>query len=171
MTKYLTLVVALVACNHKKEPAPRDKPPVGSGSAAATTPDAGSKPVTYDALPRADFNRLAVRENVPVYWIADANKDGKLQPDEVASLLFYPTQSVWVNGRAFTPEFEAAYGQLVAASKRPVESTDDGKRQALVGKDLDQGRATLVRTDFTSLSADDKAFVGHMLKVAQLIDR
>jgi hypothetical protein len=175
--KYLTLVVALVACNHKKEPAPRDKPAgSGSGSAsvadAATPPDAASKPVTYDALPRADFNRWAVRENLPVYWIADANKDGKLEPDEVASLLFYPTQAVWVSGGAFTPAFEAAYGQIVAASKQPVDTkTDDGKRQELVGKDLDQGRATLVRTDFTQLSADDKAFVGHMLKVAELIDR
>jgi len=40
----------------------------------------------------------------------------------------------------------------------------------LVGEDLDAGLPVLVRTDFTKLSADDKAFAHHMLAVATLVD-
>jgi len=138
----------------------------GSGSAAATaTP-------TYKALPRADFNRWAVRENLPVYWIADANQDKTIQPDEIASLLFYPSEGHWVDNGAFTKDFEQAYQRIVDASKKPPDaSSDDGKRQIVIGKDLDQGRPTLIHSDLTKLSADDKAFVAHMLQVAHLIDK
>jgi hypothetical protein len=120
-----------------------------------------------------DFNRWAVRENVPVYWVADANSNGQLEPTEVASLLFYPTQGNWVADGKFTADFETAYGAIVAASKAPPPdaATPDGKRQDLVGKDLDQGRPTLARSDLTALSPDDKAFVGHMLNVSSMIDK
>ncbi|HEU0033101.1 MAG TPA: hypothetical protein VFQ53_20855 [Kofleriaceae bacterium] len=113
-----------------------------------------------------------MRANVPVYWIADKDSDKSLDPDEVASLLFYPTEGKWVTSGRFTPEFEAAYDTIVTASKAPSPdvSTDEGKRQKLVGDDLDQGRASLVFNDFTALSADDKAFVGHMLRVGSLMD-
>ena len=43
----------------------------------------------------------------------------------------------------------------------PTGSPEEQKRQALVGQDLDQGRATLVLTDISALSTDDKQFVQH----------
>ncbi len=119
-----------------------------------------------------EFNRWAARLNLPVYWTFDTNGDGNLDPEETAALRFYPTAGSWVAQGAFTRTFETAYDQIVAASKAPAPdaSTDEGKRQILVGKDLDQGRTTLVPSDLTALSADDKAFTAHMLKVADLID-
>ncbi len=156
------------SCSKRKEPEPRpgSNQPIGS---AQPTPPAAKK---HDALTRIEFNRFAVRANLPVYWIADTNKDAVLDPDEVAPLLFYPTSvsptaSPYVEGGKFTPEFEKVYDQVVAASKAPPP-TDP--REKLVDADLDYGRATLVRADFTKLSADDKAFVDHMMKVANLID-
>lgn len=158
----LLATLAFTGCKKKKEPQMRE--PVGSGSAAAA-------PKKHDAIARADFNRVAVYQNLPVYWTADANNNNTLDPDEVATLRFYDTSPKWVDGGKFTPAFESAYDKIVAESKAKLdESTDDGKRRALVRKDLDAGRPSLVRTDFTNLSADDKKFAEIMLAVGDQID-
>jgi hypothetical protein len=177
MKLFALFVAGLAACSSRKEPPPRPQPepPATPGSGSAPAGSGSNRPsaTKYDALPRAEFNRWAVRENLPVYWTADTNNDKSMQPDEVASLLFYPTEGAWVAQGAFTKDFDTAYAQIVAASKaKPGDAKgDEAKRRQLVGEDLDQGRATLVRSDLSALPADDKAFIGHMLKVAQLIDR
>jgi hypothetical protein len=171
--KRALLLIALAACARKSEPTPRQGSGSGSGSAApAPTPAPGPGPGpaqtrTHSALSRSDFNRWAVRQNLPVYWIADTDNDKDLDADEVAALLFYPTAGAWVSGGAFTADFEKAYDAIVAAAKAGPPADP---RERLVGEDLDQGRATLVMSDLAALSADDKAFVGHMQKVATLVD-
>ncbi len=173
MTRTLVVVVGLTlgfvwaGCKAKQEPQPRTDP-AGSGSAAIAAPTGG-----FDSLPRPEFNRWAVRQNLPLYWVADDDRDNAIDPLEVAALMFYPTKGVWVANRNFTPVFRTAYAQIVAASKAPPPdvSTDEGKRQKLVGEDLDQGRATLVHSRLEELSPDDKKFVGHMLAVAGLVDQ
>jgi hypothetical protein len=119
-----------------------------------------------------EFHRFAVRANLPIYWISDSNNDKSINPSEVASLLFYPTSKVWVKDGNFTPAFDAAYDQIVKLAASPDAGVPAGElpRHSLVVKDLDAGRATLVLSDFTKLSAQDKAFVDHMLTVAALID-
>jgi hypothetical protein len=162
------LLVSLiaVACKRKEEPQPREAAKTGSGSGVA------AKGRKHDAIARADFNRFAVRLNLPVYWIVDANRDDNLDVDEVAPLLFYGSEPTWTKNGAFTPDFEAAYDKIVAATKAPPPdtSTPEGKRLALVQQDLDAGRPTLVRSDFTAAPAQDKAFVRRMLGVAALVD-
>ncbi|HEU4614338.1 MAG TPA: hypothetical protein VFS15_19720 [Kofleriaceae bacterium] len=157
------LTLSFVACKRKQEPQPREGSAAGSGSAQVRT---------HDAISRADFNRYAVRLNLPVYWIADANSNKSLDVDEVAPLLFYGSQPTWTANGAFTKEFETAYDQIVDASKAPPldASSEDGKRRTLVREDLDAGRPTLVRSDFSAASAEDKAFVKRMLGIADLID-
>ena len=146
-----SLAVALsAACSRKSEPVPRDKPAPEHGSAAVPA-------TTYDQISRTELNRWAVRQNVGLYWIADTDKDQTLDPDELATLLFYPPP----------PTLAEAYPKLVAASRA---QTPADLRQKLVGEDLDQGRPTLIRNDLRSLSADDKKFVGHMMNVAKLVD-
>lgn len=176
MNRLPLLFVALVAC--KSAPAPQPLPvtdPPGAEYRPTTPPPEAERPTAprkHDALARTELNRWAVRENLPLYWTADANGDNNLDPGEVASLLFYPTSATWVQGGAFTPAFEAAYDQIVAASQAPRDLlTEDGKRRELVGKDLDQGRATLVGSDLSQLAVADKQFVAHMMKVAGLVDR
>ncbi len=136
-----------------------------AGLAACTHADDASRQ-TYDSLTRADFNRLAVHENLPLYWTADSDHDRAVDPDEVVTLRYYPTATAWTDGDAFTSDFDRAYDKLTAASKATI--TDD--RLARVAKELDQGTPTLVQSDLTQLSTADKKFVAHMLKVGDLID-
>src|SRR5262249_37518902 len=118
---------------------------------------------------------VAVHLNLPVYWVSDPDKNGAIEPNETASLLFYPTSSSakWVEGGAFTPAFEDAYAKIVAAKNGDAggATPEERERRKLVVQDLDQGRPTLVASDFTGLSADDKAFVSHVLKASDLIDQ
>jgi hypothetical protein len=152
-------------CTKKAASTAEQQPPPGD---AATAPAPAPAVKKHDAIARVDFNRWAVRQNLPIYWIADSNKDGSLDPDETASLLFYPTEGKWVENGAFTPAFESAYDAIVTASKAGDAKLDE--RQKLVGQDLDQGRATLVRSDLRNLSTDEKAFVDHMLAASRAID-
>src|SRR5439155_19216850 len=142
--------LAFVACKKREEPQPRS---TGSGSAATAQP---AKAGAHDAIDRMTFNRTAVHLNIPVYWIADANNNKSIEPDEVAPLLFYPTQGTWTKDGKLTPEFEDTYGKIVAASKA-APPTD--KRLVAVLAELDGGRPSPVRSDFSSASPDDRAFV------------
>ena len=143
MRRLVLLAIVLAACSRRHEPQPR--PHEGSGSAAVAVAPAPT-------LSRADWNRFAVRKDLPVFWIDDANGNGIADPDEIASLLFYPDPA---------PKDFAA--QIAKAAQTPI--TDP--RIALVAKDLDQGRPTLVQT---KVADDQRALVGHMQKVAELID-
>jgi hypothetical protein len=157
MKRCVVLVAALGlgGCGSKKEPPPATG---GGGSGSAVASGSGSAaPVaaaTRNAVPRADFNRLAVRLNLPIYWIADTNKDANVDADEVAQLLFYPTPSA---------DLDAAYQAILAAKDAPLP---EDERRRLVIDDLDQGRPTLV---LTQAGADD-AFLTKMLAVAAKID-
>src|SRR5262245_6066753 len=114
MRTLLLVVISLTfACKARKEPQPRTGPGSGSGSGSAVT-NAGNG---HDAITRADFNRFAVRENLPVYWIADANNNKTIEPDETAALLFYGSEGKWIEGGKFTKDFEDAYAKIVAAAK------------------------------------------------------
>lgn len=126
----LALVPASLACSRRHEPQPRQQ----------QTPQVAPKPAPAK-LSRADFNRFAVRKNVPLFQTADG---------KIVSLLFYPAAT----GDASTVE---------AAASEPI--TDP--RVQLVAKDLDQGRPTLVQT---TVAPEDKAFVDHMMKIASLVD-
>jgi hypothetical protein len=132
-----------------------------------------------DQISRADFNRYAVRLNLPVYWVADANNNKTLDPDEVEALLFYPTSPTarWTADGKFTPELDEAYKAIVAATKPPPPTEvkaapgPEEIRRALVVQDLDAGKTSLIRTDLATASEQDKAFVQKMLVVAERIDK
>lgn len=166
----LGIVIASVAAcqsgkKDKDQPAPEPTPVVtpGSGSGSGSGSAAPTGPATRNAIPRAEFNELAVRANLPIFWIADTNNDKNVDPDEVASLLFYPP---------FTGDLDAAYAKVLELKKQelPDRSSPEGKRRGLVIDDLAQGRPAIVLTDLKSASADTKSFVTHMLQVAKLID-
>jgi len=153
MPVLVAALVTVAGCKKKEEPQPRQS--TGSGSAAVVPSPA------RNAIARADFNRLAVQLNLPVYWIADANNDKTLDPNELSTLLFYPTSGS-------PPSLDDAYTQITGAAAA-TEQLD--ARRKLVRQDLESGRPSLVLTDLSSASADDKAFVKQMLVVADLIDK
>lgn len=142
-----------------------------AATAALVACGGGQRPAAtggaYGRLARADFNRLAVRANAAVYWRSDADQDGTIDPDEVASLLFYPPPPAWTSAGAFTPAFAALYEQLVVDATAPAPSDP---RLVAVLADLDGGRPTLVETDASALPADHQAFLAEMLTVGDLID-
>jgi hypothetical protein len=179
------LVLAGCSKTEQAPPAPADTPAPSSSASAATSAatndaDSGAAAFTYGELDRQTFNRLALRRNLPLFWYADANGDKVVQPAEVRALLFYPTEGHWTANGAFTDAFKAAYAQLVAAKSQglaesgtagavPADPAERARREAVV-KDLDGAAASLVLTDATKFSAEEKAFVDRMLAVATKID-
>lgn len=128
--------------------------------AAAPALAAEPTPTLYGlpALDRADFNRLAVAADLPLFWKDDATNQGTPDP---AELTVHGDAALhrWVAGGAFTPAFEAAYRRLVELRRREA-----------VARELAQGRPTLVATDLSAATPQDQAVMAHMLEVARLID-
>ncbi|HEX8796657.1 MAG TPA: hypothetical protein VF765_37155 [Polyangiaceae bacterium] len=116
------------------------------------------------SLTRADFNRAAVRLDLPLFWRADANGNGHADPEEIATLLFYPTSDA--------PDLQKGRETILGYfPTTPQGATlDDARRRALVAEDLDQGAPTLIETDLRNASPTDKKLFEHMLAAAKSID-
>lgn len=140
----------------------------GCKSQATTQPEprpaATLSAPTRSTITRADFNRAAVRLNLPLFWRADTNANGQPDPDEIATLLFYRGSAApdVQKGR----EAILSYFPTTAQGSTP----DEAKRRALVGDDLDQGASMLIETDLRTASATDKKLLDHMLAAAAGID-
>ncbi len=156
-------LLALVACS---SPSPDKSSPAPSASIAAPVASASASASAPRKLDRAAFNRRAVQHNLPLYWTADRNGNGEADPDEVAALQFYPTSGDWVSGGRFTP----SYATALRGMETP-ESFDgpDGARIKLVVGELDNAAPALVANDLRK-NASDHEFVGHMVRVATLLD-
>ncbi|HET9238125.1 MAG TPA: hypothetical protein VFO10_12775 [Oligoflexus sp.] len=122
---------------------------------------------SYTGLDRKEFNRLAVRLNLPLLWDNDANNNGAVDPAEVRTLRFYPTQPAWTDGGSFTPAFVKAFADIKALAARGPASDE---RLRLIEEDLDKGLPTVIDNDLTKLNASEKAFAASMLKLAEKID-
>jgi hypothetical protein len=161
----LALLSAACASDPGVPPAPPPPPPV------VPEPPAPAPTVTaapHPKLSRADFNRYAVRLNLPVFWLSDPDGDGVPDRPEVKTLLFYPTSdTVDVDAAIATIlAFDPAAADPRAASASP----DELHRRALVADDLDQGAPSVIYTDLTGSSPTDKALVRHMLAAAKALD-
>lgn len=121
----------------------------------------------YAGIERKQFNRLAVRLNLPLLWENDANNNQAIDPDEVRSLMFYPSQPQWTNGNAFTPEFADAFAKIKVLGER-TRSSD--ARLSLVEQDLDFGLPTVIYNDLRKLNDSEKDFARSMLKISSKID-
>lgn len=164
----LGLGLALVACKKSDTPATQ-KTVEGATAKAEEAP-------TYDAVPREAFNRLAAAEALPVFWIADEDGDGAIDPDEVAELWGVPgPDEEWIVDGAFTDAFANAYRALAKGSRSgpdvsKYEAVEQVRRKAVL-KELAQGRPTVVVSDFTDASEDDKAVVRLVVEAAELIEK
>jgi hypothetical protein len=120
-------------------------------------------PTARDQLTRGEFNQLAERQNLPLFWVEDANGNRAVDADEVATLLFQAP---------FAGTLDDAYRRLVAAKAEPAPdaSQPEGRRRALVRQDLAQGRVTLLRSDLTALPPAEKAFMREMLQASEGIN-
>ncbi|MDB5216282.1 MAG: Nudix hydrolase 3 [Myxococcaceae bacterium] len=177
------LLLASTACEKKPDatPVPATSASttgvaVGDAQAAATARPAGVK---LEKVTRADFNRAAAELALPLFWSADANKDGALDPDELAvywglvpgaKLVEYVGPS-----GAFTEKAKDAIDTIAKRAKEtgaPVgaDPKEVARREA-VKKELAQGRVTLVATDLSKAPPEEKRFVGFITQAAELIEK
>jgi hypothetical protein len=158
--------LALSACLDKQ---PLTPPPAATASQAVTP---ATNPVEYRSLSRLEFNQRAQERFVPLFWREDANGNGALEPEELAVLVgpWNDTRADFVDARGFTQRFAETYAAMV----RPLDESklDDAekRRRALLALELAQGKPTLVETDLSKLSAQDRAVYAHLKLAADAIE-
>lgn len=149
LTAVLLAAASVTSCKH--EPAV-SKQPLETGG---------------DHIERAAFNRMAAELNLPLFWFQD--DDGAPEPEEIAVLFGFGTnRSEWIDGGRFTPRFETAKADI---AERLASEQKLPRRLALVRRELAQGRPTLIRTDLTKASSEEKTVVRNILDAALLIER
>jgi len=137
------------------------------------TPNPADSPIEAQApkLTRAEFNRLAVLQNLPLYWRDDSNGDGVADPDELATLLFYSSTATWTADGKLTDAYRAAFAALSAPpADESTLSQEEQERRKLVREDLNQGIPILVYNDLTKLSDADRKFAALMLEASEEIE-
>lgn len=131
-----------------------------------------SKALPFSSIPRVDFNRRAAELYLPLFWREDTNKNGALEPNELAFLtgIDDTETSGWIESGRFSQAFRTAYGRMTKPDPEPTDAAEQ-TRQRLIREELAQGRPTLVETDLAQSSEADKNFMRRMLAVAELIER
>jgi len=148
------------------KPAAEAQPPVAPGVPTAN----------LEKLSRGDFNRVAAELALPLFWTEDTNKNGALDAGELAvywGLVPGASLAEYVGKDGFTPKAVAAFDAIVAQAKGAPAGGDpkEAARRAAVRKELAQGRITLVSTDLRNASDEEKLFVAHVTRAAEMIER
>jgi hypothetical protein len=130
---------------------------LSTGSVASATPS--TPPYGLPALERADFNRLAVALELPLFWRDDAEGEGKGRPDPAELVVLGAKRTAYVTKGMLTAKFAAAYRAMV-----------DARRREAVARELAQGRPTLIETDLGPLSKEERAVLLTLLKAKAEID-
>ncbi|MDB4945747.1 MAG: Nudix hydrolase 3 [Labilithrix sp.] len=174
------LALAAAACEKKADPAPAPAPSASTTAAAQAADAAPARPsgIKVDKLTRGDFNRVAAELAIPLFWTADKNKDGVIDTDEVqvywglvpgAKLVEYVAKD------GFTAKAQDAIDTVVKRATGPaapagLDPKETARREA-VKKELSQSRITLVETDLSKASEEEKRFVGFVTQAAELIEK
>ncbi len=140
-----------------------------AGCAARGGP-ASTPPVAGD-LPRASLNRASLELAYPFFWSEDRDRDGALDPDELALVwgLDPRPREHWVKDGRFTPAFLEAFARVRARVASPEAPADP--RQAALARELAQSYFTVIESDFSSASDEERALVRHVLEAARLVER
>lgn len=178
MLKRAFLVAAslsLAACAPPLTPAPPPPAAAAPAPAAESVAVAAQAAPRLDGVPRAELNRIAAALDLPLFWIADRNGSGGIDPEEVALLWGSAGAPAWTEAGAFTPAFYQAYAAIVRVKAvghpRAGMTEAERRRRDAVLVELSQGRPSLVRSDFRAAPAEDRAIVQHLLRAADRIER
>jgi len=166
--------VAVDAAAGAADAAPAADAAAGAAEAAPAVADNSD---ALDQLTRDEFNRAALRLNVPLFWKYEETPNKQVRPEVIDGLNFYPDSDklVWKDKDGkFTPAFKDIYGKMVKVLKDPTMgetlSDDEKTRRNNIAAELDQSAVTVVSTDFSDSDENEKAFVRAMLKVGAHID-
>ena len=148
-------------------------PSKSKAPAEPVAPPVVEKPVTYDRVARADFNRRAAEQALPLFWRTDADDDKTLDPDELVGLwgLTGPGVETLNKDGAFTPAFAKIYERLTKDTDVSRAPEADRARRTAIVLELAQGRPTLVETDLRGAGPEELAIIDHMVKVSALIEK
>ena len=82
------------------------------GAPAGSTTPGGS--AGYGGIPRMRVNQLAIQLDLPLFWAEDADGDDAIDPDEVRTLLFYPSAQggFFLKGGLGLASIEVDFGAL-----------------------------------------------------------
>jgi len=110
-------------------------------------------------LSRDDFNRIAALMDLPLFWSRDDQNPSSVDPGELVLLGVGTKREHYIEGGGFTPNFSRIYRSMV-----------ERRRREAVARELDQGRTTLVHTDFSEAPEVDQAIVRHITAAARIIE-
>ncbi len=184
LSSFSVLACVLAAACSKTEPTPAPAPSAQPGAknasldAGATTTTAANAGAVKLDVSRGDFNRLAAELALPLFWIEDANKNGAIEPSELAlywGLVPGAAPGEYIDKGAFTAKSLDAIDRIAKRSKEPavvagLDPKETARRQAVL-KELAQGRVTLVATDLSKASPEEKRFVGFLTQAAEMIEK
>src|SRR4051812_17528764 len=117
-TRAFVLAVLFLSCTKEEAPAA----PVVQAPAQPPKPK-------FDKIDRLEFNRRAAEHFLPIFWRTDANKNGALDPDELAFLWGFGNvqREQWVGAAGFTD----AFGKIYSSLETPVTAKDDKRLAAI----------------------------------------
>lgn len=164
---------ALAACGNKNAEETRT-----GATAKNTTETVAVAEPKATAVPRADWNRIAAEQNLPLFWTEDANKNGVIDPSELSIYWgLVPDARIedYRDKDGFTAAFTRANERIAkvhahGSKEEPGLDPQEAARRAVVRKELAQGRVTLVATDLTGVSPEEKSFLAHLDTAARRIE-
>jgi hypothetical protein len=179
LTTAMTLVLAAAACEKKPDPTPAPATSASiTGGAVADAAPARPAGIKLDKVTRADFNRLAAELALPLFWVADKNKDNAVDSDEVAvywGLVPGAKLAEYVDKTGFTTTGQEAIEKIAKRAKdaAPPAGLDPKElaRREAVKKELAQGRVTLVATDLASAPSEEKRLLSFVTQAAEIIEK
>jgi hypothetical protein len=179
LTTAMTLVLAAAACEKKPDPTPAPATSASiTGGAVADAAPARPVGIKLDKVTRADFNRLAAELALPLFWVADKNKDNAVDSDEVAvywGLVPGAKLAEYVDKTGFTTTGQDAIEKIAKRAKdaAPPAGLDPKElaRREAVKKELAQGRVTLVATDLASAPSEEKRLLSFVTQAAEIIEK
>lgn len=163
--------------------APQDPQPAAPAPTAVTatnTARSAKRAGRGRVIPRATVNRILAALHEPVFWRADTNGDGRPQATELVVLWSRTSKGDakdWEKyvkdgrpGVAWARAFNRV--RLVHAGGWPWRGLPEAEvaRRRAVMRELNQGRPTLIETDFRKAPDHVRSFVGHMAKVGRYIE-
>ena len=157
----VSVLVLLSACpiglDNKAAEQNHNQPPAAAQAPKQLALNAATKVKAWDQqvqLKRAQFNRLISLEAIPLHWL-----QGALSPANMVE--FAPdTLRRYVTGDRFNTKFDKLYAHLL--NRRRLEA---------LRRELNSGRVTAIVTDLRQASAEDRALVRSMSRVARLIEK
>lgn len=147
---------------------------LSSQAFAAPPPTPAPTKPALNRLSRADFNARAQEHFFPLFWRDDPDSNGAIEPAELA-VLWGPQGAVratYVDEQgAFTKAFLDAYEAMVKPWDDKALPPEEQKRRLSVRLELSQGRPTLIETDLSKGTDEDRAIVKHLFDAAVVLER